>query len=66
MLNRTKNLKSVKSDLICAKLVNSINSVRFYEFTKFMIQTKSSLNLALKCLLISFARLNIYFKPHIG
>jgi len=34
MLNQIKNLKLVKSDLTRAKL---INSVQFYEFTKFVI-----------------------------
>jgi len=34
MLNQIKNLKLVKSDLTCAKLVNS---VQFYELTKFVI-----------------------------
>jgi hypothetical protein len=40
VLNQIKNPKLVKSDLTHAKsvkLVNSVNSVRFYEFTKFMI-----------------------------
>jgi len=67
--NQTKAQKLVKLDLICVKsvkLVNSVKSVRFYEFTKFVIWTKSGPNLILKCLLTSFARLNISFKLYIG
>jgi hypothetical protein len=67
--NQTKTKKLVKLDLTCVKsvkLVNSVKSVRFYEFTKFMIWTKSDPNLILKCLLTSFARLNISFKLYIG
>ena len=67
MLNQIKNSKLIKSDLThvkSVKLVNSVNSVWFYEFTKFMIWTKSSPNLVLKCLLTGFARLNILFKPY--
>ena len=37
VLNQTKNSKPVKSDLTRAKAVKSVNSVRFYEFTKFVI-----------------------------
>ena len=47
------------------KLVKLVNSVRFYEFTKFVIWTKSGSNLNLKCLLTSFAKLNISFKLYI-
>ena len=52
---KLKTWKWVKSDLIRAK---SINSVQFYKLTKFMIWTKSGPNLTLKCLLTSFARLD--------
>ena len=63
MLNQIKNLKLVKSDLTCAKLVNS---VQFYELTKFVIWIKSGLNLTLKLMLTCFVRLSISFKLYIG
>jgi hypothetical protein len=65
MLNRTKNSKPVKSDLTRAKSIKSINSIRFYEFIKFMIRTKSGPNLTLQCQLTSFPILDISFKPFI-
>jgi hypothetical protein len=55
---RLKTWKSIKSNLTDVKSVNSVKSVWFYEFTKFMIWTKSCLNLILKRLLISFVNLN--------
>jgi hypothetical protein len=58
-----KTWKPVKSNLTHAKsikLVTSVNLVRFYEFTKFMIWTKLGSNLTLKYLLASFAILDTY------
>jgi len=69
MFNQIKNSKPVKSDLTPVKSVKSVNSIKsvlFYKFTKFMIWTNLSSNLALKCLLTNFAKLNISFKPYIG
>jgi len=63
---RLKTWKSIKSNLTDVKSINSVKSVWFYEFTKFMIWTKSGLNLTLKRLLISFVNLNISFKLYIG
>jgi hypothetical protein len=57
---KLKTWKPVKSDLIRGK---SVNPVRFYKFTKFVIWIKSGLNLTLKCLLTSFTRLDLSLKP---
>ena len=69
MFNQIKNSKPVKSDLTPAKSIKSVNlikSVLFYKFTKFMIWTNLSSNLALKYLLTNFAKLKISFKTYIG
>jgi hypothetical protein len=63
-----KTWKPVKLNLTHAKsikLVTSVNLVRFYEFTKFMIWTKLGPNLTLKCLLASFVTLDTYFSNRI-